>query len=145
MYWKVVIFIWPFLKEMFLGDQSVREAVENNKIRVLAIGIICLSIALNFFTVPKVVAISKSYMELAKQKEQLEKKLKEKEICIVRPPPASAPVVVAPRPDYSSTYSVPRRPASNAAHGSRTDEEEERLRAVRERFLQLKRMEEAGE
>lgn len=64
---KVLAFIWPFIKEMVLGDKTLKEAIQDNKTKVLFAGIVMLSFALNFFAVTRLVVISKDFVVLQKK------------------------------------------------------------------------------
>lgn len=61
---QTIRFLWPFLKEMILGDKSLVEALRYHFGRVLVMAVIVLSIALNFFTIPKLLALSYDHVEL---------------------------------------------------------------------------------
>ena len=65
--WKAVAFFWPFLKEMILGEQTIRESAKTHKGRLLLIGVILASFALNAFTIPKLVKISAAHVELQRK------------------------------------------------------------------------------
>ncbi len=65
--WKAVAFFWPFLKEMILGEQTIRESLKSHKGRLLLIGVILASFALNAFTLPKLVKISAAHVELQRK------------------------------------------------------------------------------
>lgn len=64
--------LWPFLKEMFLGDKTVGQALKTNKMRVLLLFLVLGSFAMNFFVLPRTYEISAQYVEL----ERAHKKLK---------------------------------------------------------------------
>lgn len=148
MYWKVAIFIWPFLKEMLLGETTVKEAVQNNKIRVLAIGVIFLSLALNFFTVPRLVTITNEHLGMVRSAAALEKELKElrelKAKTSCRAPVAPAMVPEPERKTIVNPYVIPRTPQKATRPQNEELTDDERLREIRERFLRLKKAEEAS-
>lgn len=63
---KVLAFLWPFIKEMVLGDKTLKEAIQDNKKKVaFAIFVLC-SVGFNFFLMVRLVAISQKYLELEK-------------------------------------------------------------------------------
>lgn len=64
--------LWPFLKEMFLGDKTVMQAIRTNKTRVLLLFLVLGSFAMNLFVLPRTYEISAQYVEL----ERAHKKLK---------------------------------------------------------------------
>ena len=63
--------LWPFLKEMVLGDKTLSEALKTNKMRVLLLFLIVGSFAMNFFVVPRVYEISSQYVELEREHKKL--------------------------------------------------------------------------
>lgn len=63
--------LWPFLKEMLLGDKTLSEAIKTNKMRVLLLFLILGSFAMNLFVVPRVFDISSQYVELEKEHKKL--------------------------------------------------------------------------
>jgi hypothetical protein len=64
---KILAFLWPFIKEMVLGDKTLREALKDNKKKVLLALMILASIGLNFFTISRLVIISKDHVVLQKK------------------------------------------------------------------------------
>lgn len=64
--------LWPFLKEMFLGDKTLTQAIRTNKTRVLLLFLVLGSFAMNLFVLPRTYEISAQYVEL----ERAHKKLK---------------------------------------------------------------------
>lgn len=73
---KLITFIFPFIKEMILGEKTIKEALKTNKMRVFLIGLILLSFFLNMFTIPKLVRISADYVILDRKYKELEDKFK---------------------------------------------------------------------
>jgi hypothetical protein len=67
---KVFILLWPFIKEMVLGDKSLMHALRNNKKKVLFILTIFMSIGLNFIVTYKLVELSKDYLALTNKYSQ---------------------------------------------------------------------------
>ena len=62
---KLIGFIWPFIKEMVLGDKTVAETVHANKIKTLLLFIGGLSFLLNFIMVQRLVVLGKKHIEQA--------------------------------------------------------------------------------
>lgn len=73
---KLLTFLFPFIKEMILGEKTIKEALKTNKMRVFLIGLILLSFFLNMFTIPKLVRISADYVILDRKYKELEDKYK---------------------------------------------------------------------
>jgi hypothetical protein len=154
MWMKIAVFIWPFLKEMILGDRTLKEAVKSNKIRVLTIGIIFLSLALNFFAFPRLVSITKQHLELAKKYKDVQAELES--LKAKKPPPVVSSRAAEPPPEplrdsrpvskpnavKPTRPTAPKLPASTP-HGKPDDDEEERRRKLQERLEKIKRDEEA--
>lgn len=68
---RTIRLLWPFLREMILGDKSLSEAVRHNFWRVLLIGLIMLSFLTNFLVVPRFLRLSYQYVELEKLNKRL--------------------------------------------------------------------------
>lgn len=64
---KVLAFLWPFIKEMVLGDKTLKEAIKDNKKKVLLALMILASIGLNFFAISRLVVVSKDFVVLQKK------------------------------------------------------------------------------
>lgn len=131
---KVFLFFWPFLKEMVLGEKSVQDAVTSNKLRLVTLGLILMSLALNMFTIPKLVSVTQQYLDLRHQYQNSQDEL-------VRLKKHSPAVVYVPRPE------APRVPpeahsAHTPTHSAASDEELRRQR-LRERFERMQREENA--
>jgi type II secretory pathway component PulC len=72
---KIIQALWPFIKEMVLGDKTVAQVVKNNKSKLLFILLIFSSISLNVFAVPRMVAMAKTYLELVQKHKETEANL----------------------------------------------------------------------
>ena len=70
---KLLGFIWPFIKEMVLGDKTVAEAVATNKIKTLLISIGILSLLLNLLLVQRLVVLGKNHIENLKHQADTKK------------------------------------------------------------------------
>ena len=64
---KILLFIWPFVKEMVLGDKSLRQAMKDNKRKVAIAFFIIASLALNMVTLTRLWTLSAQYLELEKR------------------------------------------------------------------------------
>lgn len=73
-YLKVLGLFLPFIREMVLGGKSLKEAFKTNKMRVLIAALIVASITINFFGIPKFIAISADYVILNRKYNDLLKK-----------------------------------------------------------------------
>jgi hypothetical protein len=142
MWWKAAVFIWPFLRELVLGEKTLKQAVQSNKIRVLAIGIIFLSLALNFFALPRLVSITNEYLTLSKKYKDVAEQLKELQDKKNLPhPPVATPPEAHPPADSTPAPRHPMIPAPQPAGKSKEEDERERLRKLRERLEKLEREE----
>lgn len=93
---KLMGFIWPFIKEMILGDKTVAEAVATNKIKTLLISIGILSLLLNLLLVQRLVVLGKNHIENLKQQAESKKntpivRLDADSLKCVEEPPALLP------------------------------------------------------
>lgn len=89
--WRTITLLWPFLKELFLGKKTLREALKTNKGRVFIILAIIGSVVMNIWLVPNIVRISADYVELKHKYDTLK----------TADTPASAPVAI---PDPVHNY-----------------------------------------
>ena len=135
---KAITFFWPFLKEMILGEKTLKESLKTHKGRVLLIGVILFSIALNFFAIPKLVAISREHIELRK---------KYKEMTEPAPPDAPGPAVVkGPVTPPEPPPSPPRQPEPYRSEPTRTSQNkpvdsQESYRRTKEFFDRIREQE----
>lgn len=72
---KALAFVWPFLKEMLLGDKSISEALRSAKGKLAVAVFVTASIVLNAFTIPRLVEISSDYISLRKKHEDVLKEV----------------------------------------------------------------------
>lgn len=64
---RLILLIWPFLWEMLIGDKPLKQAIFTHKKQILIILLICGSIVLNGFLLPRLIMISKDYVELQRE------------------------------------------------------------------------------
>lgn len=83
--WRTITLLWPFLKELFLGKKTLREALKTNKGRVFIILAIIGSVVMNIWLVPNIVRISADYVELKHKYDTLKS----------TDTPASAPIEIS--------------------------------------------------
>ncbi|MDR3392327.1 MAG: hypothetical protein P4L77_11395 [Sulfuriferula sp.] len=69
---KLISMLFPFIKEMVLGEKTVREAFKTNKMRVFMLGLIMFVFFGFAFTLPKLIRISADYVMLEKKYNTLE-------------------------------------------------------------------------
>ena len=101
---KAIRFLWPFLKEMFLGGKSLSEALRLHLWRSLFVVLFLASVGANCFVWPRLVEISYSHVELKRKYEALRQQ------CW----PNSEPAADAP----ALTPSAPRASVSDAVSKS---------------------------
>lgn len=141
---KVLRFLWPFVKEMILGEKTLKQAIKSNKIKVLCLFMVFLSLALNFFTIPKLILITKNHLEYVKKYTPVKKPDSNQK------KPDTPPAAGGPPPARSQPYEpgeplvlptpprTPRRPTT-VAHI-----DYERAKQIQQRFDEIKRQEEAA-
>lgn len=71
---KAIRFFWPFLKEMFLGGKTLREAARLHFGRLLFVLLFLGSIAVNAWLFPRLLDISLQLVELKRSHSALLKK-----------------------------------------------------------------------
>lgn len=94
---KLISFLFPFIKEMVLGEKTVRDALKTNKMKVVVLVIIMLSFILNVYFLPKLIRISADYVRLERKYKALEggeKKVSD----VPTPKPAEQPPAVRQEP-----------------------------------------------
>lgn len=64
---NIIKLIWPFVKEMIIGKNSLRYAIRKNRIRVAFFFCVILSFVINWVTVPKLFIISANHVKLEQE------------------------------------------------------------------------------
>ena len=112
---KVLRFLWPFIREMVLGEKTLKQAVKTNKGRVFIIGVIFASFVTNFYIIPKVWSISSDYLELKKNYEILLGRVGPAGIPLAGPVANVPPIPDAKPPEPPDTKTTtPATPAPSA-------------------------------
>lgn len=83
--YKLISLLFPFVKEMVLGEKTLREALKTNKMRVFLIFLIMFSFFCNIFFIPKLIRVSTDWVILEKKYKELQH---EKQICPEPPKPS---------------------------------------------------------
>jgi len=63
---KIIIFIWPFLREWFLGDKTVMQALKQNKKSTATFFAFIILLLTCLFTVPRLYFVSRDYLALSR-------------------------------------------------------------------------------
>jgi hypothetical protein len=87
---KVLTLLWPFIKDMVLGDKTLAEAIKDNKKKVMLALMILFSLGLNFFLVSRLIIVSQNYVTLEKDVRLY------KEGSIINTPSAGKPSIKLP-------------------------------------------------
>ena len=74
---KVLKMLWPFIKEMIIGKNSLRYAVRKNRIRVIFFFLVIFSFVINWIAIPKLVIISANYIKLEQELKTTKNKLED--------------------------------------------------------------------
>jgi hypothetical protein len=129
---KLVSLLFPFVRDMILGDSSLKYALKTNKLRVLLLFFLMFCFAWTIYSVPRIVEMAAEQVRLEHQYQVLEKKQHEPlasdmpTIRALPPLPESQPAVEADNnnndPDHSPT------PASQAMLPARDPESEFKAR-----------------
>ena len=109
---KIISMIFPFIREMILGDKTLLEAIKTNKLKVLLLAAIMASFFLNVTMIPKLIEISNRYVRLhdryeliEKERDNLKQNLQNKDKELAHCTPDSAlptPPPTAPEPPATS-------------------------------------------
>lgn len=94
---KLITFLFPFVKEMLLGEKTIREALKTNKMRVFLIGLILLSFFLNMTVIPRMIRISADYVLLDRKYKDLEEG---KSVATPAPKPVQPPKQPEKKPEH---------------------------------------------
>lgn len=68
---KAILFLWPFLKEWFIPNMTLLEAIKHHKMSVVKLLSFAVLLLTCIFTVPRMLSISKDYLELNAKYEKL--------------------------------------------------------------------------
>jgi hypothetical protein len=83
---KVIPYLWPFIKEMLIGKKTWRQAFRENRGKTIVTVSLAVSLVFNIVLVTKVGHLAVNYLELSRAKEELEKKYKALEKVKTGPP-----------------------------------------------------------
>lgn len=61
---KFIAMIFPFIREMILGEKTLLQALKTNKLKLFLLAAIMASFTINIFFIPKLVEISDRYVKL---------------------------------------------------------------------------------
>lgn len=75
-FFKIIPYIWPFIREMVFGNKPILKAMRDNKKKVFFAMLILFSFGLNFVAVPRLVTMSMQYIALDKRYKELDAKYK---------------------------------------------------------------------
>ncbi len=64
---EFITFLFPFLKEMILGDMPIQEGMKTSKFRVFLLAATVISFIVNLVIVPKIIEVSAEYVRLEKK------------------------------------------------------------------------------
>lgn len=94
---KLISMLFPFIKEMVLGEKTVREAFKTNKMRVFMLGLIMFVFFGFAFTLPKLIRISADYVMLERKYNTLEQQCESVHCDQAASSVQAHPVVKAPK------------------------------------------------
>lgn len=148
---KIFMFIWPFIKEMVLGDRSVRETARDNKLKVLLAFVLAASLVMNIFSVNRLWTLSQQYLDLRKEYAFLDGKYKKlvSGESIPKALPAQLPVrqkvEEQPAPVLKKNKKQKGKKAADAEPSVEEESDKvhaERIRKLKEDFEKIKMREE---
>lgn len=123
---------------MVLGERTLKQAVQSNKVRVAALFVIFLSLAINVFTLPRLVIITQQHLELMRQYKELNAhylELKAKQGHMAAPREEPSPL--------KDSQPLPARPLVLPHPPSQSEEEKERqrMKKLRQNFERMRHKE----
>lgn len=142
-FFKLLPFIWPFVKELILGKKTVAEAFKDNKKKVLLIGVIMGSFATNIFVIPKLISMASAHVILQREHEKLQTQFNElKNTSPIQGGKAVAGLEDPPRPPVHQEETSAHVSVSKPAQPSTSAQKDDRVKAMRKHLEELKRLEE---
>jgi len=60
---KLLQALWPFIKELILGEKTMKEAIKSNKVKIALMILIFSSFIVNMLAVPRLYNVSKQYLD----------------------------------------------------------------------------------
>lgn len=81
---KAMSFLWPFMKEMVLGEKTVKESLKNNKFKVLFLIVSIVSVGYSLYITPVLYEITQELLITTKKYEAL-KKVPPKTFIVTKP------------------------------------------------------------
>jgi hypothetical protein len=149
---KILLFIWPFIKEMVLGKKTMKEAIKDNKRKVAIAFVIVASLGLNMVTLTRLWTLSAQYVDLQKRYTFVDKKMTEttaafNELRKKQGLPPTTPhdaVAQEVKPDSKPLPEPPKKPRSEKfAQPAAVDTQAAvRAKKLREHFDKIKKREE---
>lgn len=140
---KILTFLWPFVKELTLGDKTLLEALKTNKKKVFFAAVVMLSFAINIFVVPKLVAISNSHVILQREHDALKAKCDAPKTSPVKGGTTTHEVVVVPKHEPEKTVeTLPPVSPPKDAHKSKPVVPSDRINRLRSTFDEIRKQEE---
>lgn len=132
---KILQALWPFIKEMVLGERSLKQALTNNKKRVAFIVLVFTSIALNIVTLPRLFTIAKQHLALIKDMEKKDKEIEE----LKKPKEVKKPKV-----EVIQDSSLPAKVEKSRKRSTQKSSTPGRAETLRQRFDEINRREQDG-
>lgn len=137
---KLLPFIWPFVKELILGNKTLTEAFKDNKKKVFLTIAIMLSFALNIFAIPKLITISGQHVILQREHDEMQAQYNEmkstsripggKTVAPIEDPPRRT-VVVEDVPQESAPSDPPARKGKHKPNDDRVASMRKHLDEIR--------------
>lgn len=110
---KLTMFLWPFVKEIILGDKTLKEAAKHHKKKLVLIFIIFLSIWINFFTIAKIFSVPKEKSTTSAKLDRDSDNVTDKEIKEILETPDKPKV---PEVKNADIHGPIKKPVSNNRH-----------------------------
>lgn len=150
---KFLVFLWPFVKEMVLGEKTLKQAMSDNKRRVLLMIVILASIGLNLFSISRLVTLSSKYLKLQDDYLTLQRAKPVPTTPSVKHTEPVMPVTSVPIPTISKeeVSVVAAKPPTKSPRPRKREKaqpllpvNDERYSRIRDDFLKMKQREEGA-
>jgi hypothetical protein len=139
---KILTFLWPFVKELTLGDKTLIEALKTNKKKVFFAALVMLSFAINIFVVPKLVAISNNHVILQREHDALKAKCEAPKTSPIKGGTPVHEEVAPSRAPVKTVETLPTVTAPKETPKSKPAPSAERITRLRSTFDEIRKQEE---
>ena len=143
---KLLQALWPFIRELVLGEKTMKEAIKSNKMKILLMVIIFASFIVNMLAVPRLYSVSKQYLDQARACSDKDVEINSLRTTLINRglgPYKKSEMEIALENNVPDKPPVPptKHRSQKPAVSKIDNTEEERVAALREKYNQIKNKE----